>query len=159
MGVREGKMLVLLSPLLSFRYQCKYEAHAGDHVGSPKICLFGIPTWTQPKGAIGVPINQIIGWAFVTEIHQNDNDVQNISGLNNYLYCYWGTFMSEAWFPAPPNPINKIINIRMNTLRVVCEHINVNHINFFHLCWLPRYLWLYKTWCQVRQLCLNLFFL
>jgi hypothetical protein len=120
----------------------------------------------------------LIGCAFVTEIRQNDNGVQNISGLNNYLYrllmgvnvggllpCLSGDSIFAVLvcivpsFRSPTNPIDKIINTRMNTLRVVCEHINADHVTLFQLFRLPRYLRLYRKGSQVRRLCLNSFFL
>ena len=101
----------------------------------------------------------LIGCAFVTEISQNDNGVQKISGLNNYIYhllrgihvggllpCLSGDsiFVVLACIVpslrSPSNPVDKIINQRMNTLRVVCEHINADHTCIFHLFWLQRYL-------------------
>ena len=101
-----------------------------------------------------------------------------ISGLNNYIYrllrgvhvggllpCLSGDsiFAVLAFivpsFRSPSNPVDKIINIRLNMLRVVCKHINVDHINLFSLCWLPRYLWLHKKGRQVWRLPPNSFFL
>ena len=120
----------------------------------------------------------LIGCAFVTEIRQNDNGVQNISGLNNYLFrllrgvnvggllpCLSGDSIFAVLacivpsYRSPTDPVHQIINMRMNTLRIVCEHVNADHITLFQLFRLPRYLRLYKKGPQVRRLCLNSFFL
>ena len=150
----------------------------GDRVGFPKIYLFRMSTQARAKGAIGDLSIGLIGCIFVTEICQTDSGVQNISGLTNYLYrllrgvhvggllpCLSGESVFTVLacivpsFRSPSNPVDKIINIGMNTLWVVCEHINADHINIFHLFRLPRYLRLYKKGCQVRRLSLNLFLL
>ncbi len=42
----------------------------------------------------------IIGLVFITELRQNDNGVQNMSGLNNYLLTLFNGIFIDGLFPA-----------------------------------------------------------
>ena len=44
---------------------------------------------------VWLPIG-LIGCVFVCEVHQNNNGVQNISGLNNYLVKLFRTYLLVA---------------------------------------------------------------
>ena len=104
----------------------------------------------------------IIGSVFITELRQNDNGVQNMSGLNNYLVDVLlvgiliggllpalygdGIFaVLAAIVPRYVNPstIEALINLRMSSVRVIVEHVLGDHSNFFKLFAVPRYLRLY----------------
>ena len=94
----------------------------------------------------------IIGSVFVTKLRQNDNGVQNISGLNNYLLELLSGVFIGVLFPClycdgifrvlatilphfvNPTPELQLINMRLASLRECIEHvlqITVSNSNYF----------------------------
>ncbi len=91
----------------------------------------------------------IIGSVFITEMRQNDNGVQNMSGLNNYLldllhgifigglfpalYCDGIFAVLATILPRFRNPTNDlhILNMRLASLRECIEHVLGDHRNQF----------------------------
>ena len=124
--------------------------------------------------------NGMIGSAFITEMRQNDNGVQNISGLNNYLlrllqntglvfgglppalYCD-GIFGVLATivprFVGNITQEQRLLNMRMSSVRQIIEHVFADHYTLFRLFWVPHYLRLMVQGPQVRKLALNSFFI
>ena len=120
----------------------------------------------------------IVGGVHITEMRQNDNGLQNISGLCDYLVELLGDTRVGGFFPClygdsifavlptivprqrSPCPLaGKLVNMRLATLRQICEHVNADHKNHFHLWELPRYLRLFRKGGSVRRLATNSFFL
>ena len=120
----------------------------------------------------------LIGCVFVTEVRQNDNGVQNISGLSDYLRrLLRGCLTSARLFPAVfcdgifavlstvvpryvnPTPPQHLLNMRLNKFRQMNEHVNARHRQLFSLFAIPRYLMVYKKGVQVRRLCVVSFFI
>ncbi len=118
----------------------------------------------------------IIGSVIISELQQNDNGVQNISGLNDYLLqllqgvSIWGMFpalycdglysvlatiLHRFWNPTPEL---QLLNMRMPSLRECIEHVLADHCNSFQSFSVPRYLHLFNSWVKIRQLCLVSFF-
>ena len=118
----------------------------------------------------------MIGCVFITELRQNDNGVQNISRLNDYLVDLFAGLLIGGFLPAlycdgifsvlaciiprylNPSPPEKLINLRMASLRQVNEHVNADHRKMFCLFEVPRYLRLYVKGVRVRRLCVTSFF-
>ena len=126
---------------------------------------------------VTLPIG-IVGEVHITEMRQNDNSVLNISGLSDYLVELLGNICVGGLFPClygnsifkllstrvprhrSPCPLaGRLVNVRMSTLRQICEHVNSNHKNHFHLWEVPRYLWLYRKGGSVQRLATMSFFL
>ena len=125
---------------------------------------------------VWLPIG-IIGSVFITEIRQNDNGVQNISGLNNYLvqiftasailignlfpclYCDGIFALLVTILPRfiNPTPIQYILNMRMASLREVIEHVFCDHWNRFQVFHVPRYLRLFDHGEKIRRMSLASF--
>jgi len=126
--------------------------------------------------------NGLIGSAFITEMRQNDNGVQNMSGLNNYLlrllrdtglgdfvggllpalYCDGIFTLLPTIVPryvGNPSQFERLLNIRMASVRQVIEHVFADHHNFFRLFWVPRYLRMMSQGVQIRRMSLNSFFI
>ena len=119
----------------------------------------------------------LIGSVFVTEVRQNDNGVQNISGLNDHLVELLNGHLVGGLFPClfcdgifavlativprynNPTPAQNLVNLRMNSLREVNEHVNARHKGLFGLFEIPKYLRIYKKGVQVRRLCVVSFFI
>lgn len=122
--------------------------------------------------------NGLIGSAFITEMRQNDNGVQNISGLNNYMlqllegrfiggllpaiYCD-GIFRLLATivprFVGNITQEQRLLNIRMASVRQIIEHVFADHHTWFRLFWVPHYLRLMIQGPQIRRTSLNSFFI
>jgi hypothetical protein len=118
----------------------------------------------------------IIGSVFITELHQNDNGVQNISGLNNYLLEIFAGIFIGGLFPClycdgifailatilprftNPTPELRLLNQRLASLRECIEHVFSDHKNRFRLFGIPRHLLLYNSGVKVRRLSLVSFF-
>ena len=85
---------------------------------------------------VWLPIG-LIGCVFVCEVHQNDNGVQNISGLNNYLVKLFRTcLLATGFYPCVfcgeiyavlativlrfvnPTPAERLLNMMLNGLRI-----------------------------------------
>lgn len=121
--------------------------------------------------------NGLIGSVFITELRQNDNGVQNISGLNNYLlrllhgiylgglipalYCDGIFSLLPTIIPryTNPTPDQRLLNQRMASTRESIEHIFVDHYGWFKLFWTRQYLHLFDQGVKIRRMCLNSFFI
>lgn len=118
----------------------------------------------------------VIGSVFITEIRQNDNGVQNMSGLNNYLLqLLHGVFVGNM-FPAlycdgifsvlttilpqfrNPSPDLNFLNMRLASLRESIEHLLADHRTRFRLFAAPHDLHLFGHGVKIRKLCLVSFF-
>ena len=118
----------------------------------------------------------IIGSVFITELQQNDNGVQNMSGLNNYLlqllhgifigglfptlYCdgifsVLATILPQFWNPTPEL---HILNMRLASLRECIEHVLADHRTRFQLFSAPHRLHLFGRGVKIRKMCLVSFF-
>jgi hypothetical protein len=82
----------------------------------------------------------IIGSVFITELRHNDNDVQNISGLNDYLVQLLSGNLVGGLYPAlycdgifrtlptilprfvNPTPKEHLLNVCWASLREIIEH-------------------------------------
>lgn len=124
----------------------------------------------------------IIGSVFITELRQNDNGVQNISGLNNYLMdLLHGIFVGHSGdnddlHPAlycndifavlptilprftNPTPDQHLLNLRLASLRQCIEHVFGDHWVRFKFFAVPYYLHLFNRGVKVRRLSLVSFF-
>ena len=115
----------------------------------------------------------IVGDVHINEMRQNDNGLQNISGLSNYLVELLGETRVGGLFPclyddsifavlptliphqhSPCPLVAKLVNMRLATLRQICKHVNSDHKNHFYLWELPRYLRLFWKGGSVRRLSL-----
>ena len=118
----------------------------------------------------------IIGSVFITELRQNDNGVQNISGLNNYLlqlltgiflgglfpclYCDGIFAVLSTILPRFTNPTPELhqLNMRLASLRQCIEHVFADHRVRFKIFTVPHYLSLFNNGVKVRRMCLVSFF-
>lgn len=120
----------------------------------------------------------IIGSVFITELRQNDNGVQNISGLNDYLLeLLDDTFVDDGLHPAlycdgifavlptilprftNPTPDQHLLNLRLASLWQCIEHIFGDHRVCFKLFAVPYYLHIFNQGVKVRRMCLVSFFI
>lgn len=119
----------------------------------------------------------IIGSVFITELRQNDNGVQNISGLNNYLLRLLAGIFIDGLFPSlycdgifavlatilpwftNPTPELHLLNMRLASLRQSIEHVFGDHRIRFKLFGAPQYLHLFNQGVKVRRECLVSFFI
>ena len=103
----------------------------------------------------------IIGSVFITELRQNDNGVQNMSGLNDYLLELFNGISIDGLFPAlycdgifavmatilprftNPTPELHLLNMQMATLWQCIEHVFGDHHARFKLFAVPHYLHLF----------------
>ena len=118
----------------------------------------------------------IIGSVFITEISQNDNGVQNISGLNDYLLGLLAGIFIGGLLPAlycdgifatlatilprftNPTPELHLLNMRMASLWQSIEHVFGDHRTRFKLFSVPHYLHLFNSGVKVRRMSLVSFF-
>jgi len=119
----------------------------------------------------------IIGAVFITELRQNDNGVQNMSGLNNYLLQLLSGILVGGLFPCiyvdgifrllatilprfvNPTIEERFLNIRFASLRECIEHVFADHHNRFQLFDVPHRLHLFNRGVKVRRMCLVSFFI
>lgn len=119
----------------------------------------------------------LIGSVFITELRQNDNGVQNLSGLNDYLVQLLTGIFINGLFPClfcdgifvvlvtilprftNPTPEKRLLNIRLASLRECIEHVFADHRNRFKLFEVPHWLHLYSRGVKVRQMSLVSFFI
>lgn len=120
----------------------------------------------------------IIGSVFITELRQNDNGVQNISRLNNYLIdLLGGCFVSGGLMPClycdgifatlttilpqfnNPSPELHLLKMRLASLRQSIEHVFADHQNRFRIFGVPYYLHLFNQGVKVRRMSLVSFFI
>eukprot|EP00984_Skeletonema_dohrnii_P000484 scaffold165_cov106-Skeletonema_dohrnii-CCMP3373.AAC.9 len=119
----------------------------------------------------------IIGSVFVTELRQNDNGVQNMSGLNDYLLSLLHGRLIGGLLPAlyvdgifatlatilpryrSPTPEQRILNIRMASLRQIIEHVFGDHRTRFRIFWIPKYLHIFNQGVKIRRMALVSFFI
>lgn len=126
---------------------------------------------------VWLPIG-IIGSVYITEIRQNDNGVQNMSGLNNYLARIFSGILIGGLFPClycdgifallvtilprfvNPTPEQYILNMRLASLRQSIEHVFGDHWTRFKLFQVPQhYLRLVGRGEKVRRMSLVSFFI
>ena len=117
----------------------------------------------------------LIGCVFVCEVRQNDNGVQNISGLNNYLVKLFRTcLLATGLYPCAfcdeiyavlatvvprfvnPIPAEHLLNMRLNGLRIL--NVHAHHKGLFKLFQVPQQLMLCKNGVQMRRLIVTSFF-
>ena len=119
----------------------------------------------------------IIGSVFITELRQNDNGVQNISGLNNYLIRLLRGCLIDQLYPClycdgifatlatilprfnNPTPELHLLNMRLASLRQCIEHVFADHRIRFKLFDMPHYLHLFNQGVKVRRMSLVSFLL
>ena len=128
----------------------------------------------------------IIGAVFITELRQNDNGVQNMSGLNNYLVQLFAGIFIGGLFPAlygdgifavlatilprfrNPTPELHLLNVRLASLRECIEHLFADHHVRFQLFDVPHRLRLFgaphtpevtRSGVKIRRMCLVSFFI
>lgn len=119
----------------------------------------------------------IIGSVFVTEMRQNDNGVQNMSGLNNYLVNILAGILIGGLLPAlycdgifavlacilprytRLTTARHLINMRLASLRECIEHIFADHRIRFRLFGAPHTLHLFNQGVKIRRMFLVSFFL
>lgn len=119
----------------------------------------------------------IIASVFITEIRQNDNGAQNMSGLNNYLVQLLNGIFLNGLFPClycdgifailvtilprfvNPTPVQYLLNMRLASLRECIEHLFADHRIRFKLFWVPHYLRLFDQGVKVRRMSLVSFFI
>jgi hypothetical protein len=124
---------------------------------------------------VWLPIG-IVGSVFVTEMRQNDNGVQNMSGLNNYLLSLLSGILIDGLFPClycdgifatlatilprftNPTPAEHLLNMRLSSLREIIEHVFGDHHNRFGLFRVPDRLQLFNHGVRVRKMFLVSFF-
>jgi hypothetical protein len=125
---------------------------------------------------VWLPIG-VIGSVFITSIRQNDNGVQNISGLNDYLVELLHGNLVGGLYPAlftdgifallacilprfrNPTAVLDLLNSRLLGLRESTEHIFADHHVRFHLFSVPEYLMLYRDGVKVRRMAMTSFFM
>ena len=110
---------------------------------------------------IYLPIG-IIGSVFITELRQNDNGVQNLSGLNNYILELVAGIFFGGLFPClygggifrvlatilprftNPSPVLHLLNLRLASLRETIEHVFADHRTRFKIFGVPHFFHLYN---------------
>ena len=121
----------------------------------------------------------LIGSVFITEIRQNDNGVQNMSGLNDYLVrllqgrlvggrfpCVYADGIFRALltimprYTRPDRTIEQCyVNLKMAGERQCIEHCFGDHRTKFRLFSMPHTLRIYSGGEKVRKLCVLSFFM
>ena len=119
----------------------------------------------------------IIASVYITKLRQNDNGVQNMSGLNNYIYrlvrggifyggllpclfgdgifCILATIVPRF---SNPTPALHLLNILLASQRECIEHVFGEHHTRFKLFQVPDFLNLYNNGVKVRRLSMVSFF-
>ena len=117
----------------------------------------------------------IIGSVYIDSIRENDNGMQNISGLNNYLVellhghlvgglfpCLFGDGIFRLLatiiprFRNPTTPL-KILNQRLLGLREIIEHVFADHHVRFKIYDVPDRLHLFTDGVKIRRMSLGSF--
>jgi hypothetical protein len=98
----------------------------------------------------------LIGSIFITKIHQNDNGILNISGLNDYLCWLLSGHLIRGLFPClycdgifanhsiilpqyvNPTPEQEYMNLKFASEWQCIEHCFGNHRTCFKLFWVPH---------------------
>ena len=119
----------------------------------------------------------IMASVYVAEMRQNDNGVQNMSGLNDYLvrllqgrliggllpclFCDGIFAVLAAIVPRFPGETEdlQLLNMKLSSLREVNEHIFTDHKTLFQLFDRPRYQSLFMRGVTVRRLFTMSFFI
>uniref|UniRef100_A0A7S2PXA2 DDE Tnp4 domain-containing protein n=1 Tax=Skeletonema marinoi TaxID=267567 RepID=A0A7S2PXA2_9STRA len=119
----------------------------------------------------------LIGSVYVTELRQNDNGVQNMSGLNDYLLTLLRGRLVGGLLPAlyvdgifanlptilpryrNPTPEQHLMNMRMASLRQIIEHVFGDHRTRFRIFWTPQYLYIFNQGVKIRRMALVSFFI
>lgn len=125
--------------------------------------------------------NGLIGAVFIAEMRQNDNGVQNMSGLNNYLlrllrgtglgnfiggllpalYCDGIYSVLATIVPRyiNPAPLERLLNIRLASVREIIEHVYGDHHTFSRLFRVPHFLHTMTDGFKIRRMTMNFFFI
>ena len=119
----------------------------------------------------------LIGSVYITDLRQNDNGVQNMSGLNDYLLTLLHGRLLGGLLPAlyvdgifavlptilpryrNPTPPQQLLNRRMASLRQIIEHIFGDHRTRFRIFWAPQYLQIFNQGVKIRRMALVSFFI
>jgi hypothetical protein len=114
----------------------------------------------------------IVGSIFITELRQNDNGLQNISGLNNYLVDLLSGIFIDGLFPClycdgivatlstivprftNLTPELHLLNMRLVSLRQSIEQVFADHRVRFKNFGALHYLHLFNQGVRVRRHCL-----
>ena len=118
----------------------------------------------------------IIGSVFIDSIRENDNGMQNISGLNDYVMELLRHHLVGGLFPClfgdgifrllativprfrNPTPPLRLLNQRLCGLREVIEHVFAQHHIRFRLFDVPDRLRLWTHGVKIRRMSLGSFF-
>ena len=120
----------------------------------------------------------IIASVYITELRQNDNGVQNMSGLNNYIYrlvrggifyggllpCLFGDGIFRILATivprfSNPTPALHLLNILLASQRECIEHVFGENHTRFKLLQVPDFRNLYNNGVKVRRLSMVSFFI
>ena len=119
----------------------------------------------------------IICSVFIETLRQNNNGVQNISGLNDYLVRLLFGHMVAGLYPClfgdgifrvlativprfrNPTPALRVLNRRLSALRQVIEHLFGDHHCRFKVFDVPSRLRLFRQGVKIRRMALGSFFL
>ena len=119
----------------------------------------------------------IIGSVFITELRQNDNGVQNLSGLNDYLIEILSGFLVGGLFPCVycdgifavlatilprftnPTEGEHLLNVKLASLRECIEHVFADHHNRFQLFDCPQLIRIFHSGVRIRRMFLVSFFI
>jgi hypothetical protein len=121
-----------------------------------------------------IPIG-IIGLVFITKLRQNDNGVQNMSGLNDYLLELFHGIFIDVLFPAlycdeifavlamilprftNPTPELHLLNMRMAYIWQCIKHVFGDCQALFKLFTVPHYLDLFNQGVKVQRISMFFF--
>jgi hypothetical protein len=114
----------------------------------------------------------LIGSIFITKIHQNDNGIFNMSGLNDYLCWLLSGHLIHGLFPClycdgifaihltilpryvNPMPEQLYMNLKFASEWQCIEHCFGDHLYCFKLFWVPHYFLLFNRGVKVQMQCL-----
>jgi hypothetical protein len=114
----------------------------------------------------------LIGSIFITKIHQNNNGVLNMRGLNDYLCWLLSGHLIRGLFPClycdgifaihltilpryvNPMPEQLYRNLKFASERQCIKHCFGDHRNRFKLFWVPHYFCLFDRGVKMQMQCL-----
>jgi hypothetical protein len=125
---------------------------------------------------VWLPIG-VIGTVYVAEIRQNDNGLQNMSGLNNYLMRLLSGILISGLLPClycdgifavlatilprftNPTPELHLLNVRLASDRESIEHVFGDHWVRFKIFHVPKRLQVFTGGVKVRRMVTVSFFI